>query len=228
MKHETAAELLNDYLDGELDAPLAEELEGHVHRCVTCRRELAGLRQLLATAATLPRSIEPDRDFWPAIAEETMPHDKAPGNAGSRLLQHLGFFSWSWPTALATTAVVGVLLLSSFDNESLPGPGNNVSPAGTTIPADTEPQGAALVQSMEAECLEYGRELDAYSGEAPENSRVAQMLKENMPVVDRAISEARAAWLASPNEPGLARFLTSAYKAKMALQGRAIRMASES
>ena len=54
------------------------------------------------------------------------------------------------------------------------------------------------------------------------------MLKESMPVVDRAIAEARAAWLASPDEPGLARLLTSAYRAKVALQGKAVRMSSES
>ncbi len=228
MKHDIATELLNDYLDGELDAPLVEDLEGHVKQCVTCRGELEGLRQLLAGAAALPRTIEPGRDLWPAIANETVQHQKGVESTTSRFLQRLGLFSWSWPTALATAAVVGVLFFSSFNAEPLVGPAENSSPAGVTSPEGTDPQGAALVQSLEAECREGDRELDAYSRVAPDSSSVSRMLRESMPVVDQAIAEARAAWLSSPDEPGLARFLASAYRAKVALQGRAIRMASES
>lgn len=229
MKHDTAAELLNNAIDGELAAPLAEELDEHVRQCVTCRRELEGLRQLLEGAADLSRSIEPARDLWPAIADRTAPRNAAPETVGSRLMQRLGVFSWSWPTALATTAVVGVLFISSFNTEPLPRPGEIPAQAGFTVPADADPAAAALVQTLEAECQECERELAVYTKtDTGSSSTVTRMLKENMPVVNRAISEARAAWLASPDEPGLARLLTSAYRAKMSLQGRAIRMVSES
>lgn len=225
MKHDTAAELLNDYMDGELAAPLVDELDRHIRQCVTCRRELEGLKQLLEVAAALPRSLEPARDLWPDIAAATLPRDAAAGNAGSRLLQRLGFFSWSWPTALATAAVVGVLCFSSFNTEPLVRPGEGVTHAESTIPVGTDPGAASLVQTLEAECRQGERELAAYDRTSVQ---MTQMLMENMPVVDRAIDEARAAWLASPDKPGLARLLTSAYRAKVALQGRAIRMASES
>jgi hypothetical protein len=228
MKHDSATEFLHHYLDGELDTPLVEELERHVQQCVTCRGELEGLRQLLAGAAALPRTIEPARDLWPAIAKETVRHDPAVESTGSRILRRLGFFSWSWPTALASAAVVGVLCISSFNTEQLLGPVKGISPAGVSSLEGADPQAAALVHALEAECRECDRELDAYARVAPESSIVTRMLKESMPVVDKAIAEARAAWLSSPNEPGLARFLTSAYRAKMALQGRAIRMVSAS
>jgi hypothetical protein len=228
MKHEIATELLNDYHDGELAPPLADELEDHVRQCVTCRRELEGLRQLLKGASALPRSIEPARDLWPAIAELTQPFGSATETVGSRLMQRLGFFSWSWPTALATAAVVGVLFFSSIETQPLLQPQQNAVPAGLAVPADADPQAVALIQALEAECLECERELAAYTGTEDSNeSIVTRMLRNSMPVVDRAISEAREAWLASPDEAGLARLLTSAYRAKMALQGRAIRMASE-
>ena len=84
MKHDTAAELLHDYLDGELDEALVERLEGHVNQCVTCRGELDGLRLLLERAAALPRSIEPGRDLWPAIARGHI----APGISQPRASAH--------------------------------------------------------------------------------------------------------------------------------------------
>jgi len=229
MKHDTATKLLNDSIDGELDTPLAKELAEHVRLCVTCRRELEGLRRLLEGAAALPRSIEPARDLWPAIADRTVPRVPAPESASSRLLQRLGFFGWSWPTALATAAVVGVLFFSSFNTAPLPGQLDSVAQAGFTVPVDANPEAAALVQTLEAECQASERELAAYTKtDGGSSTTVTRMLKENMPIIDRAISEARAAWFASPDEPSLARLLTSAYRAKMALQGRAINMVSES
>lgn len=229
MKHDTATKLLNDSIDGELDTPLARELAEHVRQCVTCRRELEGLRRLLEGAAALPRSIEPARDLWPEIANRTGSPVPAPETAGSGLLQRLGFLSWSWPTVLATAAVVGVLFISSFNTEPRPRPGDSVARAEFTTPADADPEAAALVQTLEAECQECELELAAYTKpDSGNSSTVTLMLKENMPVIDRAITEARMAWLASPDEPSLARLLTSAYRAKMALQGRAIRMVSES
>lgn len=224
MKHDTAADLLNDYLDGDLEAPQVNELEQHVRQCVTCRRELEGLRQLLRGAAALPREVLPERDLWPAIAASTMPGESAPQKATTRLLQRLGFFSWSWPTALATTAVVGVLCISSFNTEPLDPERVNASRAALPAQAESCPETDAVLLVLEAECRQGERELAVYDyGSGP----VSQMLKENMPVVDRAIAEVREAWIASPNEPGLTRLLTSAYRAKVALQGRAIRLASE-
>jgi methionyl-tRNA synthetase len=90
---------------------------------------------------------------------------------------------------------------------------------GEQVPAGGEltAEGQKLVADLDAR-------LAAYNGHS---GPVAKMLKQSMPVVDRAIAEARAAWLASPDEPGLTRLLTSAYRAKVALQGRAIRLASE-
>lgn len=228
MKHDIATTLLDDYLDGGLAPPLVEELETHVRQCVTCRGEVEGLRQLLDATAALPRSINPSRDLWTAIADQIQPGGKPHRAPGSRLLQRLGFFSWSWPTALATAAVVGVLFISSFDPLTPPGPEQHAVPAAMSVPADADPHAAALVLALESECLECERELAAYTNTDTMNSGlVTRMLKENMPVVDKAIAEARSAWLASPDEPGLARLLSSAYRAKMALQGRAIRMASE-
>jgi hypothetical protein len=228
MKHDTAIDLLDDYVDGELEPSRAEALETHVQGCVACRRELDMLRKLLDGAAALPRSIEPSKDLWPEIASAVQFRQEPEAPAGSGVLQRLGFFSWSWPTALATAAVVGVLLISSLDTDPKTGLTKEAQMAELTALAETDPEAAALLRALEAESVEYDRELAAYTAGQTGPGTVTRMLRENMPVVEQAIAEAREAWMAAPEEPGLARLLTSAYRAKMALQGRAIRMASAS
>jgi len=60
-------EKLNDYLDGLLAPAGREEVERHLRECAGCRESLAALKSLGERAASLPRSLEPDRDLWPGI-----------------------------------------------------------------------------------------------------------------------------------------------------------------
>jgi len=223
MNHDSAAQLLDDLLDGSLEAARAREVEDHVRQCVTCRREMDMLCRLREMTDALPRAIEPEIDFWPAIARGI---ENAPAGIGDRLLARLGLSSWSFPWALATTALLALLLPPALEDRPLLEPG----PAATAavIPADADPEAAAVVQALEAECRQCETELAAYTGSGQDRTGlVSQMLERNMPVVDRAIAEAREAWLESPDEPSLARLLASAYRAKMSLQKRAIDLTSE-
>src|SRR5687767_8396487 len=64
---------LNDYLDGVLDAAVAERVRGHIAECDACAREAEALAALKATIGDLPREIRPDRDLregiWNQIAK---------------------------------------------------------------------------------------------------------------------------------------------------------------
>ena len=60
---------LDDWLDGALSDAAAREVESHLATCEACRARERQLRQLLAHAAALPRSVAPPRDLWPEIAE---------------------------------------------------------------------------------------------------------------------------------------------------------------
>ena len=62
-------ERLDDYLDGALAGADAEAVVSHLAGCEPCRERERQLRQLLAHAAALPRSVAPPRDLWPGIAE---------------------------------------------------------------------------------------------------------------------------------------------------------------
>ena len=63
-------ERLDDWVDGALPAAAAAEVEAHLLSCALCRERERRLRQVLAHAAALPRSVAPPRDLWPGIARQ--------------------------------------------------------------------------------------------------------------------------------------------------------------
>ncbi|MFD8281808.1 anti-sigma factor family protein [Streptomyces solisilvae] len=67
------APLLQSYLDGELDAPAAARVRGHVAECHRCARELAVYQRIseaLAARATIDEAVlDRLRDFAESLAE---------------------------------------------------------------------------------------------------------------------------------------------------------------
>jgi hypothetical protein len=57
---------LSEYLDGELAADEARELEAHLEACAECRETVADLRRIVGGAAAL-RDREPDMELWAGI-----------------------------------------------------------------------------------------------------------------------------------------------------------------
>ena len=53
------------------------------------------------------------------------------------------------------------------------------------------------------------------------------LIVENLRIIDASIAELREAWKANPSSPRVARMLAAAYRAKVALQGRASRVAAK-
>jgi len=78
---------------------------------------------------------------------------------------------------------------------------------------------AALELESRAVDEEYAR-LAGTSAEAQSNPLVT-LFEANLGIVNRAINEARQAWLANPDSPRLVRILVAVYQAKTALKGRA-------
>ena len=61
MDHQTAIELLNDYIDGELSASQEQQLDKHLKGCESCTRELEELRQTLDIMGSLRKVAPPDQ-----------------------------------------------------------------------------------------------------------------------------------------------------------------------
>jgi anti-sigma-K factor RskA len=68
MEHEEASELLAAFALGALAGPEQEAVAAHARQCVTCRRELAGLR---GAVAALPLSLPPAEPS-PALRERIL------------------------------------------------------------------------------------------------------------------------------------------------------------
>lgn len=228
MDHREVWELLSDYVDGELETKQVTGLEEHLGECPTCRHEVEQLRALVREANTLPRSIEPPRDLWPAIAARTRDEQGAARSGGfERWLGFLRFRPALWPVAAAALAVVLVFVIVQMRQPGVP----PVATRGPEVSQEAIPDPAALavMDALEAECKETDQEIARYAADAeggPMVPVVGAML-ENLRIIEHSISELREAWRANPDTPRLARMLAAAYRAKIVLQGRAAEVAAQ-
>jgi len=192
---------LNEYVDGALAAPDRASLEAHLAGCTGCRAAIAELRSLSASAASLPRSIEPGRDLWPAIADRIRPRA-----------------TWSvqwikWRRALAAAAVFVV----AFGIYRLVPPSaahyRPVRQGWVAVQADVDRATEELSRILAAERDRLRPETVA-------------LLERNLAVIDAAIAESRAALARDPANAELHRLFSAAARQKVELLRWAARAAA--
>src|SRR5690606_19896719 len=66
--HDQWTDLMSEYIDGELPAERARELEAHVAGCAACESVLAEL-QAVVEAAGGTSAAPPPADLWPGIRD---------------------------------------------------------------------------------------------------------------------------------------------------------------
>lgn len=197
---------LNGYLDGALAPGARSEVERHLDGCARCRDETARLRTLLAAAAALPRSIEPPRDLWAAIAARI--------NQPVRLSVRP-----SVPRLWLAAAAVALIVASSavtyfFASRQLRLPETNrPAESWAVVEADYRRAAHELRQALAARRASL----------AP---RTVAVVEENLRVIDGAIGEARAALARDPASPELAELLAAAYEQQLELLRWAARLAA--
>ena len=110
---------LSEFLEGELDDTLANQVSEHLRDCSMCREELTLLRSVVNTAGNLG-DIAPPVDLWPGIAERVnaspLPRTVPPSwsrwlpLAGALLLGiSVGYGLAHWPPAPLSERFVLVL-----------------------------------------------------------------------------------------------------------------------
>jgi hypothetical protein len=211
---------LDDWLDGTLTGEAAREVAEHLRGCENCRAEERRLRQLLAHAAALPRSVAPPRDLWPEIAEQL----------GSR---------WSWlgvrgfqPVLLAAAAAVALALAAlvlirvapqSVRTVTMP----SASPsAGTLVSAATvsDPVLAAAEREYEEAARALLDALQRRHGTLPAEDLAR--VEANLQVIDRALAEVREALVKDPDNPELNRMLVATHRKKVDVLRRVVRLST--
>ncbi len=76
-RHRRFRHQLSAYIDGELDAPAAGRLEGHLAECERCRVEMEQLRATVAGLRELP-GVEPPRSFTLSPERVAAPRPRLP------------------------------------------------------------------------------------------------------------------------------------------------------
>ena len=216
---------LDDWLDGALAGDAAREVEAHLAGCAACRERERQLRQLLAHAAALPRSIAPARDLWPGIAEQI----------GS------GWSSWqAWgtrgfqPLALAAAAVVVLGLAALVLTRIAP---ERVRTVTVTMPA-ASPSATSFVSGetvSDPELAQAEREYEEAARALLETlQRRSSVLpaedlarvESHLQVIDRALAQVREALVKDPENRELNRLLVSTHKKKVDVLRRVVRLST--
>jgi len=202
MTCDEAVALLDDYADGLLTPEQAADLESHLETCPTCRAELQSLRELLADAQALPRSITPPASTWSGI-QSRIEGSPRPGvvplsSRRSRLR-----------IPLLAAAAVALMVLSS---------------AVTSLWIKRGGEGQAFAASQ-AEYARVTAELAQKIGQNPAglSPRTLAVLERNLAIVDAAIREAEEALKTDPGDPNLEEMLLARYQQRLELLQRAAR-----
>jgi hypothetical protein len=216
---------LSEYIDGELDNTERAALEAHLETCGHCYATLADLRQVVSRAKAL-EDREPAKDLWAGIRAGLTPARGAvPGRPAIRPSGRR--FSFSVPQLLAASIALvlmsggGMWLASRSDQTPTPiaqredvTPRPNVENAARwRVQSDM-----AIVELQDALAL----------NESKLDTATVRIVRENLAVIDRAISQAQHALKRDPGNTYLNLHLAKAMRQKIELLRRANALASES
>jgi hypothetical protein len=224
---------LSEYLDGELSAREARQLEEHLATCDDCRSVAAGLRAVIEAAALLPADVEPARDLWPGIAAATTAREEAPAavlefNRFVRAPAMRRRFTFSVPQ-LAAAAVL-LVAVSAGTALWLGGGAGGATATGVIVQSAGGPVNGEvrLVSSggtdadVDAEIARLEETL-ALRRDALDPATV-EVLERSLESIDSAMEAARAALADDPGNPLLARQLDNTTQMKLDMLRRVHRV----
>ena len=204
---------LDDWLDGALTGDAAREVESHHAGCSACRERERELRQLLAHAAALPRSVAPARDLWPGIAERV----------GGGWPFWLGWGARGFqPLALAAAAVVVLGLAALVLTRLAPERVRTVTMPAATPSATTFVAGGSAADPVLAQAEREA--LQRHRGVLPAEDLAR--VESNLQVIDRALAEVREALVKNPKNPELNRMLVATHRKKVDVLRRVVRLST--
>ena len=221
MTHDVIRHLLDDYVTGELTEDARTLVTEHIEGCEICSAEVESLKNILARAAELPKSIEPPSDAWSGI-RQAIERDE-------EVLHRLPSERAWWRPGIAAAAAILVAVLSSgatylyLTNDGRPSTsaaagaarGTSETPASLaafTIEENNYLRTASILQEL----------LDSQQGVlAPET--VVQ-LRASLRTIDEAILEARNALARDPANRVLIEMLSASYRQKVDLLRRTTEM----
>jgi predicted anti-sigma-YlaC factor YlaD len=215
---------LDEWLDGALSPSDAAEVEAHLAACDACRESARKLRQVLAHAAALPRSVAPARDLWPGIESRI-----------SRTRDWSGLFGWG-PMLAAAAALVVVFLGSVVWRQQSKGIVRTVempaaSPARIATVSATAPEAGVADPALAQAERDYEAATNALLEALQHRKRALQPemlagVEADLQLIDRALTEVRRALVKDPHNAELNRMLVSTHRKKVDVLRRVVRLST--
>jgi len=221
MTHEVIKHLLDDYVTGDLTEEARPSVEEHVAACALCNAEVESLKQILARAAELPKSIDPPADAWSNI-RSAIGRDESAVRANIPVSRS-GI--WQRRYVLAAAAILVAVLSSAGTALYMKGHYSGARSSGEVANNSSAEATPATLAAFTLEENNYLRTasmlqdlLDQQEASlAPET--VAQ-LKASLRTIDEAILEARNALRRDPANKMLIEMLSASYRQKVDLLRR--------
>jgi len=208
------ASVVNDFVDGTLDAAARGRVDAHLASCAACRALAEDLQTLTRTAAALPaHKLRPE--VWGRIASAIAADRPTPAASG------LAAFWTGWRVAAAMAAVAilavtaSVVVLRTPPQPATPGQAPAVhQSAQDTVQAVDEHLRIADEHYQQA--ITQLEKLVA-TDQAALDPAVAATLDKNLGIIDKAVRESREAIKAQPNSQLAQTSLFEALRQKVAL-----------
>ena len=230
---------LNDFVDGRLEEESSRSLWEHLTACHDCAEEYRRILELLDVARTVPTSVLPEVDIWPDLQKKiesrktiVLPAVRSAHFHGESLPSSKT--KWTSPPFLAVAALILIVLSSGITTVVLRRAQTvaivpDVRPSTVVPPIDATP--VLLPAGFRQTELEYNRTIqqlllamNAQRGQlAP---ATIATVEHSLTVIDSAITEARTALLADPNNRVLIDLLSANYQRKLDLLKRASELGS--
>jgi hypothetical protein len=197
---------LSEYVDGELPAEERTALEAHLTTCADCRAILEELRKVVARGRALD-DRGPKADLWPGVAKRI--------GAGKVVAIRSRRFSFNVPQLIA--ASIALVLLSAggmwvaLQQPQIADGGFTAGPRGPVSVAVWTGRTDAAIADLQDALTRNESRLD---------TATVRVVRENLALIDRAISQARLALDADPGNAYLNLHLADTMRRKLELLRR--------
>ena len=201
---------LSDYVDGELTSEDRTALETHLATCADCRATLEELRKVVARGRALDDRA-PKADLWPGIHARLTPGGR-PGVIRSRR------FSFNVPQLIA--ASVALVVLSAGGMWVALNQPTRTAGGGQFTSEDTlfHVVNNKMWNRTDAAIADLQKALTRNEGRL--DTATVRVVRENLALIDRAISQARIALDADPGNAYLNLHLADTMRRKLELLRR--------
>lgn len=220
MMHDTALHLTEDELHDAADGthPPADTSRAarHLMYCARCRTDVDRIRELLALAATLPRSVDPPTDLWPDIQARIRARTGRAAPAASTAPRS----RWDafvrdrrWLAAAAVLLIVASSMLTALFLD-------RTTPLTAERPDSVGPaQRAPAVRTVSDDYDRLDQELTTLLAAQRDKLQPETIAKveRNLAIIDQAIAEIRQALIEDPGNDALRQLLKATYGQKSAL-----------